>query len=97
MKTQVCLPQHLRSQSTESKKELLKIVIDDDDVQFWWSIVSFDIDDVTENADLLHEITDLWITIRGFAITSTWVEQYKLAQKKNVKKSKSLRKGLQDK
>lgn len=47
-------------------------------------------------AELLHAIVDLWITTRGFALTSSWLEQYKLANKKNVKKSKSLRKGLQD-
>ena len=71
-------------------------VIKDDDVQFSWSMVAYDMDDVPENTDLLHTIVDLWITIKGVAITSTWIEQYKLAQKKSVKKSKSLRKGLQD-
>ena len=88
VKTQEFPPQHLRSQSTDTRKELLMKVIKDDDVQFWWSMVAYDIDDVTENTDLLHIIVDLWITIRGFAITSTWIEQYKLAQKTSVKKSK---------
>ena len=95
VKTQECLPQHLRSQSTDTKKELLMKLVKDD-VPFWWSMVAYVIDDVPENTDLLHTIVDLWITIRGFAITSTWIEQYKLAQKKSVKKSRSLRKGSQD-
>ena len=36
----------------------------------------------------------MWVTIRGFAMVPSWLEQYKLAQKENTKKSKSLRKTL---
>ena len=43
-------------------------VIKDDDVQFWWSMVAYDIDDVPENTDLLHTVVDLWITIRGLQL-----------------------------
>ena len=50
---------------TNTKKELLMKIIKDDDVQFWWSTVAYDIDNVPENTDLLHTIVDLWITIRG--------------------------------
>ena len=97
IKTQECLPGHLRSQSSdESKDSLLKAVVDDQDVPCYWHMLALYIikdEDVTE---LLHAIVDLWITMRGFALMSSWLEQYKLANKKNVKKSKSLRKGLQD-
>ena len=32
--------------------------------------------------DLLHRMVDMWITIRGFAITSKWMEDYKRVKKK---------------
>lgn len=97
IKTQECLPDHLRSQSSEkSKDSLLKAVIGDEDVQCYWHMLALYITRDEDVAELLHTIVDLWITMRGFALTSSWLEQYKLANKKNVKKSKTLRKGLQD-
>jgi hypothetical protein len=72
----------------------LKAVIDDDVQSYWHMLALYVIKD--EDVDeLLHVIVDLWVTMRGFALTSSWLEQYKLANK-NVKKSKSLREGLQD-
>ena len=97
IKTQECLPGHFRSQSSDNSKDsLLKAVIDDQDVQCYWHMLALYIIKDEDVAELLHAIVDLWITMRGFALTSSWLEQYKLANKKNVKKSKSLRKGLQD-
>ena len=97
IKTQECLPGHLRSQSSDKGKDsLLKAVIDDEDVQYYWHMLALYIIKDEDVAELLHAIVDLWITMRGFALTSSWLEQYKLANKKNVKKSKSLREGLQD-
>ena len=75
---------------------VLKAVIDDQDVQCYWHMLALYIIKDEDVAELLHAIVDLWITTRGFALTSSWLEQYKLANKKNVKKSKSLRTGLQD-
>ena len=96
IKTQECLPDHLRSQSSDkSKDSLLKAVIDDEDVQCYWNMIALYIIRQEDVAELLHTIVDLWVTIRGYALTSSWLEQYKLAKKKNVKKSKSLRKTLQ--
>ena len=80
---------------SDSKKELLTKIASDAEVQFWWAIVAIDVGDETEDANLLHEIVNSWVTIRGFSMTSNWLEQYKLA-KKSIKKTKSLRKGLQD-
>ena len=69
-------------------------MLEDDDVQFWWGMLAIDIKKESEADDLLHEIVSLWVTIRGFAVTSFWLEQYKNVQQKTVKKSKSLRKTL---
>ncbi len=94
IQTQALLPQHIISKPTPSKGKLLKDVLEDDDVQFWWSMLAIDIKKESEADDLLHEIVSLWVTIRGFAVTSFWLEQYKNVQKKTVMKSKSLRKTL---
>ena len=37
------------------------------------------------------------VTIRGYAMTSFWMEQYKVATHEEVKKKKSLRKDLKKK
>ena len=47
--------------------------------------------------ELLVEIVQLWLTIRGFFTAGAFVEQYKQAAKKSTKKSTSLRKGLKQK
>ena len=52
--------------------------------------------DQEEAVKLLTEIVDMWVTMRGFAITSKWMEEYKKAKKKTTKKSKSLRGELKD-
>ena len=36
----------------------------------------------------------MWMTVRGFAIVSNWLEEYKRAKDKLLKGAKSLRKGL---
>ena len=41
-------------------------------------------------------LVDMWVTMRGFALTSKWMEEYKLEKEKALKKSKSLRKELND-
>ena len=38
----------------------------------------------------------MWVTIRGFSLASTWLEQYKKAEQLNVAKSKALRKKLKE-
>ena len=94
VKTQELLPQHLISKPKASKEKLLKDVWEDDDVQFWWSMLAIDIKNESEADELLHEIVSLWVTIGGFTVTSFWLEQYQIVQNKTVKKSKSLRKTL---
>lgn len=64
-------------------------------MKFNWSMVSVDIEDENDCEELLHKITEKWLTIRGFSIASAIVEQYKRITKTNNSKSTSLRKGLQ--
>ena len=98
IKTQGLLPKNLAARGDvldKSKNDLIQIV-DDEDVEFLWSVLSIDIPDEAGAAKLLNDIVNMWETIRGFAVVSNWLEQYKIAQKHTVKKSKRLRKKLQE-
>ena len=95
-KTQELLPKHLGTKADgPNKSDLIRMITEDDDVEFWWSMLAIDILDEAGTTALLNELVDMWVTIRGFAVVSNWLEQYKIAQKSTVKKSKPLRKKLQ--
>lgn len=82
------------SVETDQKDRLVKLVCEDEDVQFYWSILSIDIDTEHNAVLLLKEIVELWLTIRGFSIAGQWLEIYKNNKALTTKKSKSLRKSL---
>lgn len=94
LKTQKILPDFLARNSTSNKNDIVHALLTDETVQqYWWTIC---IDGCEEDAEeLMTLIIDMWVTMRGFTITSMWMEEYKRATSKNVKKSKSLRKELQ--
>ena len=51
--------------------------------------------DKPEDAEaLLIEIVNLWVTIRGFSLAASWMEEYKKNNKKNTQKSTGLRKSI---
>ena len=77
-----------------TRKTVVDAVKQDENVLFHWNLVSQDIDEEESSLELLSEITDLWITIRGFSLASHWLEAYKLANKTLVKKSTGIRKTL---
>ena len=53
------------------------------------------IDSEEANTELLEEIVQLWVTVRGFAMTATWLETFKVQSNTTTAKKPSLRKGLQ--
>ena len=61
-------------------------------MQFYWTMLSIDIESEEQAVKLLKEIIGLWVTIRGFSIAGTWIEQYMQANKCVSSKSKGLRK-----
>ena len=63
------------------------------DIEYYWELVSENWGE-KESSTLLSLIIDHWITVRGFAYASTWMEMYKNATKKKVQKSKGIRKTL---
>ncbi len=88
--------QHLRisdPQTTGITETVMKGITENEDVLFYWSMVSVNWAE-EESRVLLGMIADLYITIRGFSFASAWMERYKQAHKKTVEKSKGLRKQL---
>ena len=62
----------------------------DDDVQFYWCLLSGNMDQ--ESADkLLEMLINKWITIRGFSFAKSIMEMYKNETKKGTQKAKALR------
>ena len=86
---------HLRDECSEDKGTIINSVAHDEDVLFHWSMSSIDIAEESHSAELLSNVISLWVTIRGFSIASTWMEQYKQATK-TTKAKHSLRKGLRE-
>ena len=83
VKTQKVLPQHLATvQESKSKEALIKLIMDDEDVD----ILAVDIRSQDHVQELLGCVVNQWVTQRGFALVSSWVEEYKLADSKKTKK-----------
>ena len=79
--------------SAGSKAELVESITTDEDVLFYWSIISAEWEEKEEQI-LLRMLIDLWVTVRGFSFAKSMLEMYKQAQKKTVQKSKGVRKQL---
>ena len=89
---------YLRSlyQNPEQKSVILQRLKENEDILFYWSLISVDVDD-RHSPELLQDILDHWLTIRGFSITGCWLEQYKRIRGKSSKCEPALRKGLKKK
>ena len=63
------LMNQLKPSSTpgNTKAEMIASVLSNENIQFYWSMLSTDIQDEQSSQDLLCEIVELWLTIRGFS------------------------------
>ena len=52
--------------------------IEDEDVQFHWALVSADIHLEDHSQQLLSEVISLWVTIRGFSLAASWMEELQI-------------------
>lgn len=86
-----------QNKSKGKREELITAVVDDEEVQFYWTILSVDISVEIHAIKLLEEIVGLWVNIRGFSIAGGWLEQYKAMNKVSTRKKKALRKDLKQK
>ena len=94
IETREILPRELAMPSS-SRDALLERIKGSEDVQFYWSLLSIDINSPEDSDELLQAIVKLWITVLGFSVTAAWLEQYKRASHQTVNKKKALRKELQ--
>ena len=62
------------------------------DVLFFWSMLSSSWDEESSKT-VFQTVVDLWLTVRGYSYSSTWVDK-KVAEKKSTQKSKGIRKQL---
>lgn len=73
------------------RQTITRAVAADEDIRFYWTLLSVDITDETKATTLLSEMIGLWVTIRGFSIAKAWLEKY---LPKKIGKTKGLRKDL---
>ena len=66
-----------KDESTCIKQSVIKAITEDDDVQFYWTLISQDIEKEDHAIELLLDIADMWVKIRGFSLASSWLEEYK--------------------
>ena len=71
----------------------MESIATDEDVLFYWSIISAEWEEKEEQI-LLQMLIEMWVTVRGFSFAKSMLEMYKQAQKKTVQKSKGVRKQL---
>ena len=88
------LRKNLHRQTTHNEPLLCDIVTSNENVLFHWCIAMAACHEKATNI-LLKELAMQWITVRGFAYTSGWIEQYKQGKKTALQKKKSLRTSLQ--
>ena len=78
------------------QQEMEESIMKDPSVMAHWNylLTKAEALDTDESDELLGEIVDKWVKIRGYSFASGWVEQYQVATKQCTKK-KGLRKSLQ--
>ena len=87
----------LMKPSPPPKAEMIKAIVSNEDVQFYWliSTADFEIDDKETHEILLTKIVQELFTIRAFSKTGVWMEKFKQSTKKSTQRAKSLRSELQ--
>lgn len=81
----------LKDLNETTKKKILEAVLKNDELLFEWTLITTDADD-SVGMEVLQRICELYLTVRGFAFANSCLEMYKQRSKKQVQKSKALRK-----
>lgn len=79
--------------TSDDQKAVVDKLMTDDDILFHWSMLCVDLDD-DSSSEVLKDVLTLWINIRGFSITGSWIEQRKKLCGVTAKSKPGLRKGL---
>ena len=83
------------NENAESRKEsIIDSLMADEDILFSWIFVLGEVYEPDESTELLREVIELWLTIRGFSAAGAWMEYYKQNKKVTLKGKSGLRKEL---
>ena len=93
LKNLVCTYFAVHTHTAGSKQALTAILESNEDVLFQWCMITASIDE-KDATELLHQLIELYITIRGFSFATSCVEFYKISYKKSLQKGKGIRKEL---
>ena len=81
----------LKELTDTTKRNILDAVMKNEELLFQWTLVTANADDEV-GTEVLKRISELYLTVRGFAFASSCMEMYKQRNKKQLQKSKALRK-----
>ena len=80
-----------RSTDEDLRESIIDSVSSDEDIQFYWTILSVDIESEDQATVVLKQIIGLWLTVCGFSIAGKWMDQYLQISKQSTAKKKGLR------
>ena len=90
---------HLKNSTVNSirssEKTIVDLVLQSNNVQFYW-VILHDIQNDKWSKELLTHIITLWLTFQGFNISMEWMQEYNHAIGIDSKKKKGLRKELKN-
>ena len=70
------------NENAELRKEsIIDSLMADEDILFSWIFVLGEVYEPDESIELLREVIELWLTIRGFSAAGAWMEYYKQNKK----------------
>lgn len=75
------------------RERLTDAVSNNDDVLFHWCLLTAESEEAHAQT-VFDMLVSMWITVRGFAFASAFVEIYKQEKKKGLQRSKALRKDI---
>ena len=97
LRVRTYLPKLLRTSSGITKEEVLRDIVENEDLILSWMAAIGDFEDEWLASELLQHVSELWLTIRGFSAAGAWMEYYKQCKEKLIEKNKALRKNLKRK
>ena len=97
LRVRTYLPKLLRTSSGITKEEVLRDIVENEDLILSWMAAIGDFEDEWLASELLQHVSELWLTIRGFSAAGAWMEYYKQCKEKLIEKNKALRKDLKRK
>lgn len=73
------------------KISIVNSVASDENIQFYWTILSVDIESEDQAILVLKQVIGTWLTVRGFSIAGAWLDKYLCISKTSTAKKKGLR------